>query len=140
MKTIERRVSATLEGTPYATQLRTRDLEWTADEPPDHGGANAGASPHEMVLGGLAACTAITLRMYADRKGWEVGRIDVYASLQRRQEGSGVESDILLDLAFGGNPDEAQRARLLQIAKACPVHRTLAGTLRMEATIGGEKG
>jgi putative redox protein len=135
MKTIQRQVSATLSGPPYATQLSTRGLEWTADEPADHGGADKGASPHEMLLGGLAACTAITMRMYADRKGWAVGAITVRVSLDRQQEGREVESHIHLEVELPRDLPQDQRERLLQIAQACPVHRTLESPLHLSASL-----
>jgi putative redox protein len=135
MKTIQRQVSATLSGPPYATQLSTRGLEWTADEPADHGGADKGASPHEMRLGGLAACTAITLRMYADRKEWNVGTITVRVALDRKQEGREVESSIHLEVELPSDLTQEQRERLLQIAQACPVHRTLEGPIHLSTSM-----
>ncbi len=131
MKTTERKVSATLDGAPYATRLRARGLEWISDEPLDHGGADRGPSAHEMLLGALAACTAITLRMYADRKGWEVKGITVHADLVRTQEGREVESRIQLNVELPGTMSAEQRERMLQIAAACPVHRTLQSPMHI---------
>ena len=69
-----------------------------ADEPKDHGGRDLGMRPHELFLTAIASCTAITLRMYADRKEWEVGPIAVTASLEREQHGKAVETRIHLEV------------------------------------------
>ena len=131
METTKRSVSAVLDGAPYATRITTRGLELVADEPSDHGGTNSGMRPHELFLSALASCTAITVRMYADRKGWNTGALTVTASLERTQEGREVDSKIHLDLQVANALPEDQRARLLQIAGMCPVHRTLESPIRI---------
>lgn len=125
MESTQRSVSATLEGVPYTTRIVSRGLEVLADEPTDHGGADKGQRPHELLLGALASCTAITVRMYADRKQWRTGAITVTATLDRTQEGRQVQSRIHLGLHTHETLEPDQRERLLQIAAACPVHRTL---------------
>lgn len=132
---IERSVSATLDGTPYATRITTRGKSILADEPVDHGGTDLGFRPHELFLSALASCTAITLRMYADRKQWKVPSIGVTVNMSREQEGRKVETrlTILLDLPKELAPE--QRDRLLQIAKACPVHRTLENPIHLSAQL-----
>ncbi len=136
MSTItERSVTATLDGAPYATRITTRGKDLIADEPVDHGGTDLGFRPHELFLSGLASCTAITLRMYADRKQWSVPSIGVTVSMKREQEGSKVDThlSILVDLPKDLPAD--QRDRLLQIAKACPVHRTLENPIHLSARL-----
>lgn len=130
-----RSVTAVLDGAPYTTRLETRGIPFLADEPVSHGGQDQGPAPHEMLLGGLAACTAITLRMYADRKQWAVGAIEVKVTLEREQQGREIESRIHLALGFGNPLEEEQRQRLLQIAKSCPVHRTLESPIHLSSSL-----
>lgn len=99
-----------------------------ADEPLDKGGADAGPGPHELLLASLGACTAITLRLYATRKGWPLADVDV--QLTGRQEGERFAID--RRLRFRGTLDADQRARLVEIATKCPVHRTLSGTVTID--------
>lgn len=131
MKTSHRSVSASLEGAPYATRLESRGITATADEPLDHGGQDLGLRPHELLLGALASCTAITMRMYAERKQWDVGPIHVQALMDRDQEGDKVDTRIRLEITLKPDLPNDQRARLLQIAGMCPVHRTLENPISM---------
>jgi putative redox protein len=130
-----RSVTATLEGVPYTTRIVTRGLEMVADEPTDHGGQNKGQRPHELLLGALASCTAITLRMYADRKHWDIGTITVAALLDRAQAGRSIESRIHLEIGFSGELEPDQHERLLQIARSCPVHRTLESPIHLSSSL-----
>lgn len=131
MQSTQRSVSATLDGAPYATRLESRGISAIADEPLDHGGQDLGLRPHELLLGALASCTAITLRMYADRKQWEVGPIHVDAVMDRDQEGDKIDTRIRLAITLRPDLPTEQRARLLQIAALCPVHRTLENPISM---------
>ena len=90
-----------------------------------------GMRPHELLLSALASCTAITVRMYADRKGWNTGALTVTVSLERTQEGRAIDSKIHIDLKVANELPEDQRARLLQIAGMCPVHRTLESPIHI---------
>lgn len=131
MNTTERSVTATLEEAPYTTRITARGIEVLADEPLDKGGRDLGQSPHELLLAGLAACTAITLRMYAGRKGWPIAGLKVEAHMQRDQEGRDVDTRIDLRLSRPDGLADDQWQRMLQVAAACPVHRTLTGPLRI---------
>jgi putative redox protein len=133
MSTTERSVTAVLDGAPYATRITGRGQELIADEPTDHGGTDQGMRPHELLLGALASCTAITLRMYADRKGWVVPRIGITVSMDRRQEGAKVDTNMTIHVELPKDLSDEQRTRLVQIAKACPVHRTLENPIHLNA-------
>ena len=132
MKTSHRSINATLDGTPYTTRMESRGITAIADEPPDHGGQDLGLRPHELLLGALASCTAITMRMYAERKQWDVGPIHVEAVMDRDQEGDKVDTRIRMEITLRPDLPADQRARLLHIAGMCPVHRTLQNPISME--------
>lgn len=104
-----------------------------ADEPASYGGTDTGPSPYDFVLAGLGTCTAMTLRMYAERKGWAVGKIEVGLDHDRIHAEDCAECEAkegMIDridrvIEVGGDLDQEQRAKLLEIADKCPVHRTL---------------
>ncbi len=96
-----------------------------ADEPENLGGADIGPSPYEYVLAGLGACTSITLRMYAEQKKWPVEYISVDVSYKMTGFGKDIRSVFIRKITIQGDLDEAQRARMLQIADKCPVHKML---------------
>jgi putative redox protein len=104
-----------------------------ADEPPDHGGADAGPSPQELLAASLASCMAITMVMYADRKGWDVGDVAVDVDYEPAQRGSPTRFRMTVNLPK--ELPEEQRDRLMQIGAKCPVHRALEGEVMFEETI-----
>jgi putative redox protein len=103
----------------YKTNLLLDNHSLIADEPIDAGGQDAGPTPGDFLRISLASCTAITLRMYADRKGFDVAQIEVKVHTERTETKTTFHRQVLLT----GNLDEAQRARMLQIANACPIHK-----------------
>ena len=116
-----------------------------ADEPADAGGDNAGPTPYDLLLGALGACTSMTLLMYARRKGWPLEDVEVRLSHQRDYARDCAECDtkpVQLDrierrITLKGQLDPSQRARLLEIAEKCPVHRTLTGTIKVSDRLEG---
>lgn len=133
LNTTTRTVTATLDGAPYATRITARGKDIIADEPLDHGGTDLGFRPHELFLSALASCTAITMRMYADRKQWNVSSIGVTINMERDQDGAKVDTRISIEVDLPADLPQDQRERLLQIAKACPVHRTLENPIHLNA-------
>ena len=122
----------------YRMTIRTKDgppLTLIADEPVDAGGTGLGFSPHQLLAAALGACINATVRMYADRKQWDVGSIGVHAALDRTQEGRAIESRIHLEVSFSKELPADQRERLLQIAGACPVHRTLESPITLTRSL-----
>ena len=103
-----------------------------SDEEAEEDGDDTGATPHELLLAALGSCTAMTLRVYAERKGWPLE--DVRVTLNGvNGEGGYV---ITRQVAIHGNLDAEQRQRLLEIADKCPVHRTLMGEITINTTAG----
>ncbi len=121
MKAIARRVKTDA----YAHEIQIRHHRLTADEPDELGGDDLGASPQELLAGSLASCTAITVAMYAKRKDWDVGQLEVEVSYATSERIGLTQFDVVLRLPAELN--ENQRERLREIAGRCPVHRTLAG-------------
>lgn len=109
---------------------------WMLDEPADAGGSDQGPKPTEAVFGALGACTAITLRLYSERKGWplEGVKIKVIATLPEPKDPEGVRH-FRQEVELLGPLDEAQRERLLVIAGKCPVHRILEGPNTFEEVL-----
>jgi putative redox protein len=102
-----------------------------SDEPVADGGEDLGPSPHEFLLAALGACTSMTVKLYADRKGWPLEHVEVDLE-QARVEGV---HEIRRAIRLFGPLSEEQRTRLLEIAEKCPVHRTLTGPLRLVARL-----
>ncbi len=103
----------------------------TADEPLDLGGDDEGATPVELVLAGLGSCKAITLKMYAERKGWDLTHVDVGISHQKINQ----QYQISVRLHLAGNLTEDQRQRLLEVADKCPVHKLLKSEAQIETIL-----
>lgn len=121
--------TASIASAHYRVQLQNGRHEFAADEPMDNGGTDTGPAPDELLEASLASCTAITLRMYADRKEWKLTTIEVTVSLERKDNKTIFTRSIQLE----GDLDETQRERLLQIAKACPVSKTLLGEIAINS-------
>lgn len=114
-------VVATIGMDAYRTKLDMGVHVLYADEPESDGGTNTGPAPHDFMRMSLASCTAITLRMYANRKEWPVEQISVYVHMEKTEEKTIFHRAVELK----GNLDDEQRKRMLQIANACPVHKTM---------------
>ena len=119
----------------YATKISMRGHLLTADEPLDNGGKDSGPTPTELVLSGLAACTASTLRMYVDKKGWEVDRIDLEVSISIEKTETGQISHIQTYLSILGNVSADQKERMLEIARKCPLYRLLTNPVEISTSL-----
>ncbi len=116
----------------YATQVVSGHHRLTADEPVAMGGSDTGPSPYELLLASLGACTSITLRMYAGRKEWELGKITVGLRFTRdEQTGERIDRRLSFSKALSAE----QKARLAEIAGKTPVTKTLLHGLRIDTTI-----
>lgn len=114
---------------PHAQTVTVRHHQIVADEGPALGGQDAGLNPGELLLAAVGTCVAITIRMYAARKGWDVERVAV--DLTGRDD-NGVYV-IERRLTFTGALDDEQRARLTDIAGRCPVSKRVTGAVEIRA-------
>ena len=117
----------------YRMEVRNATLTVIADEPADNGGTGQGFNAHELLGASLGACTNATLRMYADRKGWPLEAIDTEVMISHGETFD--ITNIQRHIRFTGALDETQRARLLQIADRCPIHRALSGTVTINTKL-----
>jgi putative redox protein len=107
----------------YEHELEIREHRLIIDEPPEDGGGDAGPRPTELLAGALAGCTAITIEMYAKRKGWELGEVEVSAHFTRAT--ADQPAHFRVQIKVPAELDDEQHERLLVIAGKCPVHRAL---------------
>jgi len=126
-------------GTTYQTRIDTGNLALTGDEPVTSGGDGLGPNPYELLLASLGHCTVLTILLYARRKGWTVDGVSVRAMHERLVIEDEVDGEpirkklerIVQEISLQGELDKEQRARLIEIAGKCPVHRTITGSLEV---------
>jgi len=128
----------------FRTDLAIREHRLIADEPASVGGGDEGPTPYDYLVASLGACTSMTLRMYADRKGWPLEEVRVrlkHGKIHRKDDENCVEGKpdarldrVRRDVELIGDLDATQRARLMEIADRCPVHRTLERGVIVETT------
>ena len=123
-------VNAHISVAHYSTVLSNNRHELIADEPLELGGTDVGFSPNELLCSALAACTCITLRMYADRKAWPLSDVTAHISLEHNK-GTNV-TQFNRQIFLVGNLTEEQRNRLLFIANQCPIHKILTNPIVIE--------
>jgi len=126
-------VTARIERMPYETHLSTTSQVIVVDEPLEVGGQDRGMRPGELLAGSLASCTAITLRMYADRKGWPLDSI--VAHVDYTHDTLEKRSQFTMKIILNGDLTSEQRLRLLEIADRCPVHRVLENPVDFETIL-----
>lgn len=127
----------------FTTSIQTPNHSMIADEPVSVGGDDFGPSPYDYLNAGLVACTAMTLKLYAQRKNWDLREVFVYVSHSRKHSDDlniEVEKPKYLDyiskkLKFVGDLDEKQRQRLKEIASKCPVHKTIASEVIFDTNL-----
>lgn len=136
-------VVTTREG--LRTEVSAGGHALVADEPESLGGTDEGPNPYDYLLAALGGCTAMTLRMYADRKGWPLESVTVSLSQDRIHATDCEECEteegridrIRREIELGGPLEEKQRRRLLEVADMCPVHRTLKAEVLVENSLVG---
>lgn len=127
MRAIARRTDGTLK---HEIEFDRDDHRLVADEPEDAGGTDEGPNPQELLAASLASCSAITMEMYAQRKGWDIGEVVVDVDYEPAQRGSPTKFRMTVRLPKELPQDQQQR--LMQIVAKCPVHRTLEGEVMFD--------
>ena len=127
----------------FLREVSSDDHFWWSDEPKAVGGDNLGPDPYEQLLSALGTCTSMTMRMYANHKGWKVDDIQIQLSHSRQHTSDSEKIDddnsklevVTKLVSISGELDEVQRKRLIEIADRCPVHKTLLGNFKIETTL-----
>src|SRR5271169_6705424 len=119
------RATARRDDGTFRHTVQVREHHLTIDEPVDAGGQDTGPDPQELLAVSLASCTAITMEMYAERKGWDIGHVEVDVQYTPAERGCPTKFDVVLRLP--ADMPEEQVERLKVIVAKCPVHRTLDG-------------
>jgi putative redox protein len=136
-------VAARTHNTGFRTEIVTGKHTLVADEPASVGGTNLGPSPYELLSSALAACTTMTLRMYAGVKKLDLRSVTVRVAHDKihaedcadcESEGGKID-EFRREISLDGDLDEKQRKRMLEIADRCPVHRTLHGEVRVRTSL-----
>lgn len=136
-------VVANLGGDGFTTQMRAGKHYFIADEPESFGGEDLGPSPYDFLSAGLAACTSMTLQMYARRKKWDLKNVETHVNHHKTHatdcencESSTAKIDHFERvIVLKGDLDEKQQTKLLEIADKCPVHRSLSTTSRIDTRL-----
>ena len=110
-----------------------RGHQLTVDEPVDRGGADEGPTPQELLAASIASCTAITLGIYANRKGWDLGQVEVECEYETAERGSPTQLNVVVRLPDSCSEEQVNKLRV--IAAKCPVHRLLDGESIFEERI-----
>jgi putative redox protein len=117
----------------YTHEVEVDGHHVVSDEPPEKGGNDEGPSPTRLLLASLAACTATTVEMYADRKGWELGSVEVEATRDSDELEEPVRYSVEVRIPAPLTDEQAERIKV--IASKCPVHRTLTGAVEIEDSV-----
>lgn len=113
------------DNTRYQQKIQAGPHIITADEPRSLGGDGTGATPISLMLAALGSCTSMTLKMYAERKGYAIDKVETYLSHEKRGDRDHIEREIVI---HGKDLSEEQHTRMMQIADMCPVHKMLSGS------------
>jgi putative redox protein len=126
------KITASIAKELYKVELKSPSGNTViADEPVKSGGKDLGFSPKELLIAALASCTSVTLRMYADTKGWPLEKVNINIELLEVD----TKTTFVRHIELVGITDEKQRTRLLHVANACPVHKILTNPIGIETDL-----
>lgn len=126
-------VSATIGTQLYKTEVQAKNHIIIADEPESVGGQNLGVTPTELLESALASCTAMTIRMYANKKAWDLKEVIVNVGFKRNMSTQTVTFNKVIELV--GNLNTEQRQRLLEMGANCPIEKMLKGAMKIESSL-----
>jgi putative redox protein len=126
------KVKAAIGKVPYTTTIIAGEHEFYTDETVAEGGSGKGPKCHDLLLASLASCTCITLKMYANTKGWILDGVEAEAEMVRNMVNGVQLTEVRMKLTISGPLDDEQRQRMLFIAGKCPVHKTLSPAMKIE--------
>ena len=132
------KITSSIKTEPYKVEIQSPSgNSILADEPISKGGRDLGFSPKELLISALSACTSATVKMYAERKVWDLQEVKLEIELVDNT----AEKKTLIkrNIELLGNLDQEQRTRLLRVAEACPIHKILTGTIEIETELKKEK-
>lgn len=126
-------ITASITRDHYRVSIQARDHSIIADEPKENEGTDLGPNPHELLAAALGACTCATVRMYADRKGMALDGLQAHITLIWDKEKNSTE--IKRDITLTGSLGAEDRAKLLEIANKCPIHKALTNPINIETNL-----
>lgn len=132
---MDREVSVKIGKEKYTTTINIEPHKITADEPKDLGGQDLGPNPVELLLSSLGTCKAMTMRMYADRKEWDLQAAEVSLSIGTQKSEQQETTFIKAHIKLTGDLDDKQRQRLMIIADRCPIHKKLSNPIIIESNL-----
>ena len=128
-------IKVTIGKEDFLTRITINRHELTADEPEFLGGGNKGPDPFSLLLASLGSCAVITMRMYANRKQWNLDKCEIELSIEKSIVDGMPKTEILKKIKFSGELDSEQMQRLKYIADACPVQKMLTGNFEINSEI-----
>jgi putative redox protein len=131
----EKPVHGTIGLEKYQCAIEWRNGKFISDEPESSGGKDLGPDPHTLLLSSLASCTLVTLRMYIDRKGWNIPVISVNVNLYSEKKDDKIISVIDRDIIFSKETSEEQKTRLQEIAGSCPISKILQNEVKVRTFV-----
>ena len=131
----EKPVSGVSSHEKYQCTIEWRNGKFIADEPVASGGKDAGPDPHTLLLSSLASCTLITMRMYIDRKGWNIPEIGVKVNMFQETANEKTVTVIDRDIVFMSEVEPEQKIRLIEIVKHCPISKILEGETKVRSFV-----
>ena len=132
---LQQNVQVVLGNANYVCQVNDGTHQWIIDEPVSKGGNDLGTNPFAALLASLGSCSAITIKMYAQRKGWDVQKIEISLNLSHTLIADKKVNVFMRDITIDGNLTEEQISRLKEIVKACPVSKVLEGNIEIITTL-----
>ena len=127
--------TVTLTDRNYLAEAKMRNHFAVIDEPLDKGGDDNGPTPVEYLLTAIGGCVSITLRMYAERKGWDLGKVTVNVSQKEQLTPEGIKKSLVEEISLEKEVTDEQRTKLLEIAGKCPVAKMVKGETEIDSKI-----